>query len=84
MKESDEFAQGLIGESRNNKESGPQEQGRTKTMIDSMFCLQEPEPENYSHEIIKDLLLVCNIFHHLVKGNHPFFKLRTLTYYLFM
>ncbi|KAF2309748.1 hypothetical protein GH714_004922 [Hevea brasiliensis] len=57
MKKSDEFAQGLIDEHRNNKESCSQEQGRTKTMIDNMLSLQESEPENYSDEIIKGLLL---------------------------
>ncbi|KAJ4839298.1 hypothetical protein Tsubulata_021895 [Turnera subulata] len=49
---SDAFMQGLIEEHRKRKE-----EGRTKTMIDTMLSLQESEPGSYSDEIIKGLIL---------------------------
>ncbi|KAF2324387.1 hypothetical protein GH714_013438 [Hevea brasiliensis] len=57
QKELDEFAQGLIDEHRNHKNSCTQGQGRTKTMIGNMLSLQESEPQNYSDEFIKSLIL---------------------------
>ncbi|KAG8654797.1 hypothetical protein MANES_05G178601v8 [Manihot esculenta] len=56
-KEIDDFAQGLIDEHRNHKNSCTQGQGRSDTMVNNLLSLQESEPENYSDEIIKSLLL---------------------------
>ncbi|CAI0424631.1 unnamed protein product [Linum tenue] len=59
----DAFFQGLIDEHRSSrlqKEEEEQEDGvgrlSRKTMIDTMLTLQESEPENYSDDIIKEIL----------------------------
>lgn len=51
-KMTDAFLQGLINEHRNKK-------GRnTSTMIDHLLSLQESQPEYYTDQIIKGLILV--------------------------
>ncbi|KAL7116978.1 hypothetical protein ACP275_03G041500 [Erythranthe tilingii] len=54
QKEMDSFLQGLIDERRRNGDCG----GEKTTMIDSMLALQVSEPENYSDQIIKGIILV--------------------------
>lgn len=56
----DAFLQGLVDEHRNRKQSG-------NTMIDHLLKLQESQPEYYTDQIIKGIVLVStsnNSFHH--------------------
>lgn len=53
QREMDSFLQALIDEHRNDKNHAPQ------SMIDSLLALQQSEPEDYSDEIIKGIILVC-------------------------
>ena len=53
----DSFIQNLIEEHRSK---GSKCESRTKTMIEFLLSLQETEPENYSDEIIKGLVLVSS------------------------
>ncbi|OIV94740.1 hypothetical protein TanjilG_06203 [Lupinus angustifolius] len=48
----DEVFQGLIDEHRNNKKEG------SNTMIDHLLSLQESQPEYYTDQIIKGLIMV--------------------------
>ena len=48
----DAFLQGLIDEKRSKDEEG-------NTMIDHMLSLQKSQPEYYTDQIIKGLMLVC-------------------------
>ncbi|XP_057490154.1 cytochrome P450 81C13-like [Actinidia eriantha] len=58
-KERDEFLQGLIDEYRLKKSSDSSGVGENKsTMIGSLLRLQESEPEFYSDDLIKSMLLV--------------------------
>ncbi|GFY86030.1 cytochrome P450, family 81, subfamily K, polypeptide 1 [Actinidia rufa] len=58
-KERDEFLQGLIDEYRLKKSSDSSGIGENKsTMIGSLLRLQESEPEFYSDDLIKSMLLV--------------------------
>lgn len=50
----DAFLQGVIDESRQKSGSG-----KTKTLVDVMLSLQESEPEYYSDNILKGMILVC-------------------------
>lgn len=60
QKDSNEFSQGLIDEHRKKEEiSYPHDEGKCKTFIDAMLSLQESEPEYYSDDIIKGIILVC-------------------------
>lgn len=52
QKKMDSFLQHLIDESRHKIE------GRAHTMVDTMLSLQESEPEYYTDEIIKGIILV--------------------------
>ena len=54
----DEFLQGLIEEHRKN--DGSQSQN---TMIDHLLSLQESQPEYYTDQIIKGLVLVSSIYY---------------------
>ncbi|KAI3465304.1 hypothetical protein Pfo_021967 [Paulownia fortunei] len=56
QREIDAFLQGLIDENR-NENHGRKDDGR-KTMIDSMLAMQLSEPEYYSDEIIKGIILI--------------------------
>lgn len=49
----DRFLQGLVDECREKWDGG-----KSKTLIDVMLSLQKSEPEYYSDEIIKGLILV--------------------------
>uniref|UniRef100_A0A161ZZ04 Cytochrome P450 n=1 Tax=Daucus carota subsp. sativus TaxID=79200 RepID=A0A161ZZ04_DAUCS len=49
----DAFLQSVIDESRQKSGSG-----KTKTLVDVMLSLQEGEPEDYSDEILKGMILV--------------------------
>ena len=53
----DKFMQDLIEELRRTRDSSDFE-GRTKTMTDVLLSLQEAEPESYTDEIIRGLMLV--------------------------
>lgn len=55
----DSFIQDLIKEHRSN---GSKSESRTKTMIDVLLSLQETDPENYTDEIIKGLMMVRSKF----------------------
>ena len=48
----DAFLQGLIDEKRSKEE-------KTNTMIDHLLSLQKSQPEYYTDQIIKGLILVC-------------------------
>ena len=48
----DAFLQGLIDEKRSKEEKG-------NTMIDHLLSLQKSQPEYYTDQIIKGLILVC-------------------------
>ena len=48
----DAFSQGLIDEKRSKEEKG-------NTMIDHLLSLQKSQPEYYTDQIIKGLILVC-------------------------
>ena len=50
-KRTDEFLQALIDEKRHKEEEG-------NTMIDHMLSLQKSQPEYYTDQIIKGLILV--------------------------
>lgn len=52
QREMDSFLQGLIDEHRNEKNHAPQ------SMIKSMLALQQSEPQDYSDEIIKGIILI--------------------------
>lgn len=54
-KRSDAFLQGLIDENRESKES-------RNTMIDHLLSLQDSQPEYYTDQIIKGLIMVSMIF----------------------
>lgn len=54
----DSFLRGLIEEHRNKKQ-------HTDTMIDHLLCLQESQPEYYTDQIIKGLVLVIYIIIYL-------------------
>ncbi|OWM70831.1 hypothetical protein CDL15_Pgr014504 [Punica granatum] len=54
-KRADVFLQGLIDEHRNR--TGEIKRNHTKTIIDLMLDLQSSEPENYSDDIIKGMIL---------------------------
>jgi len=56
----DEFLQGLVDERREGKEK------RQNTMVDHLLCLQETQPEYYTDNIIKGIMLVSNILSSLV------------------
>lgn len=54
----DEFLQGLVDEGRRRKKSA---QGSAmNTMIDHLLSRQESEPDYYTDQIIKGLILVSN------------------------
>ena len=53
----DKFMQDLIEELRRTRDSSDFE-GRTKTMTDVLLSLQEAEPESYTDEIIRGMMLV--------------------------
>ncbi|CAI0429956.1 unnamed protein product [Linum tenue] len=57
----DRFFQGLIDEQRRGKET-------TNSAIERLLKLQESDPENYSDQIIKNLVLVSS--HFLPTSNH--------------
>lgn len=59
----DKFMQDLIEELRRTRDSSDFE-GRTKTMTDVLLSLQEAEPEYYTDEIIRGMMLV--IFSHFL------------------
>ena len=57
-KKMDVFLQGLLDECRSNKRSDLENRN---TMIDHLLSLQESEPEYYTDEIIKGLIVVSEI-----------------------
>ncbi|KAI8014844.1 Cytochrome P450 81Q32 [Camellia lanceoleosa] len=57
QKKMDVFLQGLIDERRNGNKGSSDSIGGTKTMIDNMLELQVSEPEYYSDDIIKGIIL---------------------------
>ena len=68
-KKADSFMQSLIDENpiRTRKICpGIDQEEKTRTMIDSMLSLQESEPNYYTDEIIKGMILVCTIKKFLV------------------
>ena len=50
-KRTDEFLQALIDEQRRKEEEG-------NTMIDHMLSLQKSQPDYYTNQLIKELILV--------------------------
>ncbi|KAL5780170.1 hypothetical protein ACOSQ2_010907 [Xanthoceras sorbifolium] len=57
QKKADSFMQSLIDEQRTTR-NGPVDEGeKTKTMIDSMLSLQESDPNYYTDDIIKGIIL---------------------------
>ncbi|KAH7567480.1 hypothetical protein JRO89_XS07G0080000 [Xanthoceras sorbifolium] len=57
QKKADSFMQSLIDEQRTRR-NGPVDEGeKTKTMIDSMLSLQESDPNYYTDDIIKGIIL---------------------------
>lgn len=58
QKDSDVFLQGLIDERRNKDGiSYPRDEGNTGTLIDNLLSLQKSEPEYYSEDVIKGIIL---------------------------
>lgn len=61
-KKMDAFMQGLVDERRRNKNDSEDK----NTMIDHLLSLQESEPEYYTDEIIKGLIVVSSIHANLI------------------
>ncbi|CAK9154814.1 unnamed protein product [Ilex paraguariensis] len=57
-RKADVFLQGLIDEHQNKQGLSYSQEGRTNTMIDNMLSLQDSEPEFYSDDIIKGIILI--------------------------
>ncbi|KAM7514387.1 hypothetical protein LguiA_003970 [Lonicera macranthoides] len=58
QKKRDEFLQGLIDEFiKENKTSFPKEETQKKTLIETLLLLQESEPEFYSIDVIRSIIL---------------------------
>ncbi|KAH7848730.1 hypothetical protein Vadar_006918 [Vaccinium darrowii] len=58
QKKMDAFLQGLIDETQSeDKQVSEQKGGKTNSMIDSMLGLQDSDPEYYSDEIIKGIVM---------------------------
>ena len=71
MKKMDAFLQKLLDEKRRNWSNDQ----KNMTLIDVMLDLQQKEPEFYTHEIVKGVVLV-SIIDSLVLHAHPFFYTR--------
>ncbi|KAK3016882.1 hypothetical protein RJ639_005897 [Escallonia herrerae] len=54
----DAFAQGLVDERRGRGGGGEEAEGRNKTMLEVLLGLQAEEPEYYTDEIIKGIMLL--------------------------
>ncbi|KAJ1410220.1 Cytochrome P450 [Sesbania bispinosa] len=61
MKKADRFFDNLLDEHRRNRRGNYQHQERKMTLIDAMLDLQENEPEFYTNETIKGVILVMLI-----------------------
>ncbi|XP_050231451.1 cytochrome P450 81Q32-like [Mercurialis annua] len=57
QKQSDELCQNMLDEYRKNKKSSAGVKSDVKTMFDTMLSLQESEPETYTDEVIKGLIM---------------------------
>jgi hypothetical protein len=62
MKKMDCFLQKLLDEKRRNWSNDQ----RNMTLIDVMLDLQQKEPEFYTHEIVKGVILVRILIYHSI------------------
>lgn len=68
QKETDEFLQGLIDEVRNGNTNSSHTSSTElrKTTIEAMLSLQQKDPQYYTDQIIKGIILVINYFIFLI------------------
>lgn len=58
----DDFLDGLFGECRKSKHGCQTNDSKEIALIYKLLDLQELDPQNYSHQIIKGIIMVRNIF----------------------
>lgn len=72
----DRFMQSVIDENRRLIENKDDDEKKKKTMVEVLLDLQRSEPQYYTDQTIKSLLLVNSIFHALILYSLATLKLK--------